>query len=125
MSRFFSSAVPHTYNSVHFQKCLGLVHGMPYYSPIQEFTDAGMPTHTYQYSNDSRLFAFALPALVRISQAENATPMQELNIVKVNFSLHGTYLFAWEHPARSWYHLQTEVNNASMRDFALPSQCGQ
>lgn len=92
------AAISHTYNSVRSQKRLGLVHGMPCYSPIQEFTDAGLPACTYQYSNNGRLFVYAFPSSVRISQAENATPMQELNIVELNFSPRGTYIFTWECP---------------------------
>ncbi|KAI6025357.1 hypothetical protein BKA83DRAFT_4492105 [Pisolithus microcarpus] len=139
------AAVSHTYNSVCSQKRLGLVHGTPCYSPIQEFTDEGLPACTYQYSNNGRLFIYAFPSSVRISQAENATPMQELNVVELNFSPRGTYIFTWECPveledgttlqpiAHKWNDLdnraliitRTAVDNASMRDFALPSQCGR
>lgn len=41
---------------------------------------------------------YSLSTRVRISQAENATPMQELNIVELNFSPRGTYIFTWECP---------------------------
>lgn len=51
------------HNSAHAQKCLGLVHAMPCYSPVKGFTDPGVLAPVYQYSNYDRLFTYALPTL--------------------------------------------------------------
>ncbi|KAI6110863.1 eukaryotic translation initiation factor 2A [Pisolithus croceorrhizus] len=100
------------------QKRLGLVHGTPCYSPVKGFADPGVPARTYQYSNDGRLFAYALPTSVRIFQAENAILVQELNIpnvVELNFSPRGTYLSTWERPIK----LEDGAQHKNLRVFSV------
>ncbi|KAG6375727.1 eukaryotic translation initiation factor eIF2A-domain-containing protein [Boletus reticuloceps] len=83
------------------QKSLGLVGGTPDYVPLSGFVSPDVPARTYHYSNDGRLFAYALPNVVRIFQAEGATLLQELsisNIIELQFSPRGTYLTTWERP---------------------------
>lgn len=100
------------------QKRLGLVHGSPAYSPVHGFSDPGVPARTCQYSNDGRLFAYALPSSVRIFQAENAILLQELNIpnvVELNFSPRGTYLSTWERPVK----LEDGAQHKNLRVFSV------
>ncbi|KAI6037801.1 eukaryotic translation initiation factor eIF2A-domain-containing protein [Pisolithus marmoratus] len=100
------------------QKRLGLVHGTPAYSPVTGFADPGVPARTCQYSNDGRLFAYALPTSVRIFQAENATLVQELNIpnvVELNFSPRGTYISTWERPVK----LEDGTQHKNLRVFSV------
>ncbi|KAI5823094.1 translation initiation factor eIF-2A [Schizophyllum commune Tattone D] len=85
------------------QKSLGLVTGAPDYAPVANFEIPDTAARTFCYSSDGRLFAYALPSVVRIFQAENAQLLQELphpNIVELNFSPRGTYLSTWERPAK-------------------------
>ncbi|KAF8985258.1 eukaryotic translation initiation factor eIF2A-domain-containing protein [Cyathus striatus] len=85
------------------QKTLGLVGGSPDYIPIQGFEAPDVPARTYVYSADGRFFAYALPNVVRIYQAEGAQLLQELplaNIVEIGFSPRGTYLSTWERPVK-------------------------
>ena len=46
---------------VRAQKSLGLVGGTPDYVPLPGFVSPDVPARTYHYSNDGRLFAYALP----------------------------------------------------------------
>ncbi|KAL1740538.1 eukaryotic translation initiation factor eIF2A-domain-containing protein [Schizophyllum fasciatum] len=85
------------------QKSMGLVTGAPDYSPVASFEIPDTAARTFCYSSDGRLFAYALPSVVRIFQAENAQLLQELaypNIVELNFSPRGTYLSTWERPVK-------------------------
>ncbi|KAG2096361.1 eukaryotic translation initiation factor eIF2A-domain-containing protein [Suillus discolor] len=83
------------------QKSTGLVGGTPTYMPIEGFAVPDVPARTYHYSPDGRLFAYALPTVVRIFLAEGAQLLQELsvpNIIELKFSPRGTYLSTWERP---------------------------
>lgn len=85
------------------QKCLGLVHGPPDYGVVTGFHSPDVPARTFSYSADGRLFAYALPTVVRIFQAEGAQLLQELllpNILELHFSPRGTYLSTWERPLK-------------------------
>ncbi|KAG6885362.1 hypothetical protein C0993_002692 [Termitomyces sp. T159_Od127] len=85
------------------QKSLGLVNGSPNYVPIEGFVGPEVPARTFHYSADGRLFAYALPTVVRIFQAEGAQPLLELpipNVVEIRFSPRGTYLSTWERPVK-------------------------
>ncbi|KAF8957747.1 eukaryotic translation initiation factor eIF2A-domain-containing protein [Flammula alnicola] len=87
------------------QKSLGLVNGTPDYTAVAGFVAPDVPARTQTYSNDGRLYAYALPTVVRIYQAEGAQLLQELplsNIVDFSFSPRGTYISTWERPARRW-----------------------
>lgn len=81
------------------QKSLGLVNGTPDYTPVAGFVAPDVPAKTQAYSLDGRLYAYSLPNMIRIYQAEGAQLLQELplnNIVEINFSPRGTYLSTWE-----------------------------
>ncbi|KAG5640917.1 hypothetical protein DXG03_006629 [Asterophora parasitica] len=85
------------------QKSLGLVNGTPEYNPVPGFIAPDVPARTFHYSADGRLYAIALPTVVRIYQAEGAQLLQELplpNIVELRFSPRGTYLSTWERPVK-------------------------
>ncbi|KAL0947755.1 hypothetical protein HGRIS_013833 [Hohenbuehelia grisea] len=85
------------------QKSLGLVGGTPDYKPLAAFAAPDVPARTFHYSADGRLYAYALPTLVRIFQAENAKLLLELplpNIIELQFSPRGTYLSTWERPVK-------------------------
>ncbi|KAI6106329.1 hypothetical protein EDD16DRAFT_1524021 [Pisolithus croceorrhizus] len=91
---------------------------MPCYLPVQGFMDPDIPACTYKYSNKADSLPYAVPHFVcptcmittttyssstrvRISQAEDATLIQELNlpnVIEPNFLPHGTYLTTWECP---------------------------
>ncbi|TFK61344.1 translation initiation factor eIF-2A [Pluteus cervinus] len=100
------------------QKSLGLVGGTPSYAPIQGFTSPDVAARTYHYSSDGRLYAYALPNVVRIFQAESAQLIQELafpNIVELNFSPRGTYLSTWERPVK----LEDGAQHKNLRVFSV------
>ncbi|KIL68462.1 hypothetical protein M378DRAFT_8534 [Amanita muscaria Koide BX008] len=81
------------------QKSLGLVAGSPNYSPLPNLLVPDSPARTFAYSDDGRLYAYALQTVVRIFQAEGALLLQELpipNVVELHFSPRGTYLSTWE-----------------------------
>lgn len=85
------------------QKSLGLVNGSPDYKPLEGFTAPEATARTYTYSSDGRFFAYALPSVVRVYQAEGAQLIQELplpNVIEFNFSPRGTYLSTWERPVK-------------------------
>ncbi|KZV68091.1 translation initiation factor eIF-2A [Peniophora sp. CONT] len=85
------------------QKSTGLVSGAPSYSAVDGFEAPSVPTRTFTYSPDGRLFAIALPDKVQIFQAENAHLLQDLplpNVVEIAFSPRGTYLSTWERPQK-------------------------
>ncbi|RDB19482.1 Eukaryotic translation initiation factor 2A [Hypsizygus marmoreus] len=85
------------------QKSLGLVNGTPNYDLVPGFVAPDVPARTFQYSADGRLYAYALPTVVRIYQAEGAQLLLELaisNIVDIRFSPRGTYLSTWERPVK-------------------------
>ncbi|KAJ6567105.1 eukaryotic translation initiation factor eIF2A-domain-containing protein [Mycena capillaripes] len=84
------------------QKSIGLVGGSPDYvaAPIDV---PDVPARIYHYSADGRLYAYALPTVVRIFQAEGAQLLQDLpipNVVDVKFSPRGTYISTWERPVK-------------------------
>ncbi|KAK2460701.1 hypothetical protein APHAL10511_007171 [Amanita phalloides] len=86
------------------QKLIGLVGGTPDYVPLPTFVAPDEPARTSIYSADGRLYAYALPAVVRIFQAEGAQVLQELpvpNVIELHFSPRGTYLSTWERPVKS------------------------
>ncbi|KAF8129365.1 eukaryotic translation initiation factor eIF2A-domain-containing protein [Boletus edulis] len=100
------------------QKSLGLVGGTPDYVPLSGFVSPDVPARTYHYSNDGRLFAYALPNVVRIFQAEGATLLQELtisNIIELQFSPRGTYLSTWERPVK----LEDGAQHKNLRIFSV------
>ncbi|KAG7453195.1 translation initiation factor eIF-2A [Guyanagaster necrorhizus] len=85
------------------QKSLGLVGGTPNYSPVPGFVSPDVAARSYAYSADGRLYAYALPTVVRIFQAEGAILLRELaitNVIELNFSPRGTYLSTWERPVK-------------------------
>ncbi|KAG2128803.1 eukaryotic translation initiation factor eIF2A-domain-containing protein [Suillus cothurnatus] len=82
----------------HAQKSMGLLGGTPTYMPIEGFAVPDVPARTYHYSPDGRLFAYALPTVVRIFLSEGAQLLQELsvpNIIELKFSSRVTYLSTW------------------------------
>ncbi|TFK24635.1 translation initiation factor eIF-2A [Coprinopsis marcescibilis] len=100
------------------QKSLGLVGGTPDYQPIPGFESPDAPARTYTYSADGRLYAYALPTVVRIYQAEGGQILQELqlpNIVDLNFSPRGTYLSTWERPGK----LEDGAQHKNLRVFSV------
>ncbi|KAF9232046.1 eukaryotic translation initiation factor eIF2A-domain-containing protein [Melanogaster broomeanus] len=99
------------------QKSLGLVGGTPDYIAIPGFVSPDIPARTYHYSDDGRLFAYALPTVVRIFQAEGAKLLQELsipNIIELQFSPRGTYLSTWERPVK----LEEGAQHKNLRVFS-------
>lgn len=69
------------------------------------------------YSVDGRLYAYALPTVVRIYQAEGAQLLQELplpNIVDLSFSPRGTYISTWERPVK----LEDGAQHKNLRVFS-------
>ncbi|KAF9228912.1 translation initiation factor eIF-2A [Gyrodon lividus] len=100
------------------QKSLGLVGGTPDYLSVPGFVSPDVPARTYHYSNDGRLFAYALPTAVRIFQAEGARLLQELsipNIIELQFSPRGTYLSTWERPVK----LEDGAQHKNLRVFSV------
>ncbi|KAG2363073.1 hypothetical protein BDR07DRAFT_1609051 [Suillus spraguei] len=99
------------------QKSMGLVNGTPTYMPIEGFAVPDVPARTYHYSPDGRLFAYALPTVVRIFLAEGAQLLQELsvpNIIELKFSPRGTYLSTWERPVK----LEDGAQHKNLRVFS-------
>jgi translation initiation factor 2A len=99
------------------QKSLGLVGGTPDYTALPAFAAPDVPARTYDYSADGRLYAYALPTVVRIFQAESAQLLQELpvpNVVEVKFSPRGTYVSTWERPAK----LEDGAQHKNLRVFS-------
>ncbi|KAG1815826.1 eukaryotic translation initiation factor eIF2A-domain-containing protein [Suillus variegatus] len=99
------------------QKSMGLVGGTPTYMPIEGFAVPDVPARTYHYSPDGRLFAYALPTVVRIFLAEGAQLLQELsvpNIIELKFSPRGTYLSTWERPVK----LEDGAQHKNLRVFS-------
>ncbi|KAJ7290189.1 eukaryotic translation initiation factor eIF2A-domain-containing protein [Mycena rebaudengoi] len=85
------------------QKTIGLVGGSPDYILAPGFEVPDVPARIYHYSADGRLYAYALPNVVRIFQAEGAQLLQELatpNVADVKFSPRGTYISTWERPVK-------------------------
>lgn len=102
------------------QKSLGLVNGTPDYTPVNGFVPPDVPARTHVYSEDGRLYAYALPTVVRIYQAEGAQILQELalpNVIELSFSPRGTYLSTWERPVK--YEDGTQHKN--LRIFSISS----
>ncbi|THU92743.1 translation initiation factor eIF-2A [Dendrothele bispora CBS 962.96] len=100
------------------QKSLGLVGGTPDYTPIPGFTNPEVPARFYSYSADGRLYAYALPSVVRIFQAEGAQLLHELplpNIIELTFSPRGTYLSTWERPVK----LEDGAQHKNLRVFSV------
>ncbi|KAG5636343.1 hypothetical protein H0H81_008366 [Sphagnurus paluster] len=99
------------------QKSLGLVNGTPDYELVPGFTAPDVPARTFHYSADGRFFAIALPAVVRIYQAEGAQLLQELplaNIIELRFSPRGTYISTWERPVK----LEDGTQHKNLRIFS-------
>ncbi|KAJ6630332.1 eukaryotic translation initiation factor eIF2A-domain-containing protein [Mycena sp. CBHHK59/15] len=91
------------FRAVRAQKSIGLVGGSPDYIVVPGFEVPDVPARIYHYSADGRLYAYALPNVVRIFQAEGAQLLQELvipNVVDVKFSPRGTYISTWERPVK-------------------------
>ncbi|KAJ7700725.1 eukaryotic translation initiation factor eIF2A-domain-containing protein [Mycena rosella] len=88
---------------VRAQKTIGLVSGSPDYVVAPNFEVPDVPARIYHYSADGRLYAYALPNVVRIFQAEGAQLLQDLpipNVADVKFSPRGTYISTWERPVK-------------------------
>ncbi|KAF9005318.1 translation initiation factor eIF-2A [Hymenopellis radicata] len=99
------------------QKSLGLVGGTPHYNPIPGFEVPDVAARSYTYSADGRLYAYTLPTVVRIFQAEGAHLLRELqipNVVELNFSPRGTYVSTWERPVK----LEDGSQNKNLRVFS-------
>ncbi|KAJ3891070.1 eukaryotic translation initiation factor eIF2A-domain-containing protein [Lentinula edodes] len=100
------------------QKSLGLIGGTPDYAPIAGFESPEVPARTYVYSADGRLYAYALPNVVRIFQAEGAQLLSELplsNVIELSFSPRGTYLSTWERPIK----LDDNQQHKNLRVFSV------
>ncbi|CAA7260971.1 unnamed protein product [Cyclocybe aegerita] len=100
------------------QKSLGLVNGTPDYTPVGGFVAPDVPARTQSYSADGRLYAYALPSVIRIFQAEGAQLLQELplaNIVEISFSPRGTYVSTWERPVK----LDDGAQHKNLRVFSV------
>jgi len=100
------------------QKALGLVNGTPDYTEVSGFVVPDVPARIQNYSSDGRLYAYALPAVVRIFQAEGAQLIQELslpNVVDLRFSPRGTYLSTWERPVK----LDDNAQHKNLRVFSV------
>ncbi|KAK7040360.1 hypothetical protein VNI00_009830 [Paramarasmius palmivorus] len=100
------------------QKSIGLVGGSPDYKPVEGFVAPDATARTYNYSADGRLYAYALPSVVRIFQAEGAQLLQELtipNIIEFNFSPRGTYISTWERPLK----LEDGSQHKNLRVFSV------
>ncbi|KAF8209299.1 eukaryotic translation initiation factor eIF2A-domain-containing protein [Mycena galopus ATCC 62051] len=85
------------------QKSIGLVGGSPDYIVAPNFEVPEIPARIYHYSADGRLYAYALPTVVRIFQAEGAQLLLDLpipNVADIKFSPRGTYLSTWERPVK-------------------------
>ncbi|KAJ7237720.1 eukaryotic translation initiation factor eIF2A-domain-containing protein [Mycena haematopus] len=85
------------------QKSIGLVGGSPDYVVAPNFEVPDVPARIYHYSADGRLYAYALPTVVRIFQAEGAQLLLDLpipNVADIKFSPRGTYLSTWERPVK-------------------------
>ncbi|KAF9653864.1 translation initiation factor eIF-2A [Thelephora ganbajun] len=85
------------------QKTLGLTSGSPSYTSLEGIQAPDVPARTYRYSDDGRLYAYALPTCVRIFLAEGAQLVRQLdlpNALEIDFSPRGTYLSVWERPAK-------------------------
>ena len=54
-------APTHNFRAVRAQKALGLTSGSPSYTPLEGIQVPDVPTRTYRYSDDGRLFAYTLP----------------------------------------------------------------
>ncbi|KAJ7500388.1 eukaryotic translation initiation factor eIF2A-domain-containing protein [Mycena galericulata] len=96
----FATFHRHTFRA---QKSIGLVGGSPDYIVAPNFEVPEVPARIYHYSADGRLYAYALPNVVRIFQAEGAQLLQDLpipNVVDVKFSPRGTYISTWERPVK-------------------------
>ncbi|KAG5735456.1 Eukaryotic translation initiation factor 2A [Termitomyces sp. T112] len=99
------------------QKSLGLVNGSPNYEPLEGFAGPEVPARTFHYSADGRLFAYALPNVVRIFQAQGAQLLLELpipNVIELRFSPRGTYLSTWERSVK----LEDGVQHKNLRIFS-------
>jgi len=99
------------------QKSLGLVGGSPNYASHPNFLVPDTSVRTYVYSADGRLYAYVLPAVVRIFQAEGAQLLQELpisNVIDLQFSPRGTYLSTWERPIK----LEDGAQHKNLRVFS-------
>ncbi|KAH7874554.1 eukaryotic translation initiation factor eIF2A-domain-containing protein [Lentinula edodes] len=100
------------------QKSLALIGGTPDYAPIAGFESPEVPARTYVYSADGRLYAYALPNVVRIFQAEGAQLLSELplsNVIELSFSPRGTYLSTWERPIK----LDDNQQHKNLRVFSV------
>jgi len=100
------------------QKALGLVNGTPDYTEVSGFVVPDAPARIQNYSADGRLYAYALPTVVRIFQAEGAQLVQELslpNVVDLRFSPRGTYLSTWERPVK----LDDGAQHKNLRVFSV------
>lgn len=105
-------------SSVRAQKSLGLVNGTPTYHPVAGFVEPDAPAKAMSYSADGRLYAYALPTVIRIYQAEGAQLLQELslpNIVDLSFSPRGTYISTWERPVK----LEDGAQHKNLRVFSV------
>ncbi|KAJ8093350.1 hypothetical protein PM082_020207 [Marasmius tenuissimus] len=100
------------------QKSIGLVGGVPDFKPVEGFATPDATARTYAYSADGRLYAYALPTVVRIFQAEGAQLLQELalpNVIEFRFSPRGTYISTWERPVK----LEDGAQHKNLRIFSV------
>ncbi|KAJ7221475.1 eukaryotic translation initiation factor eIF2A-domain-containing protein [Mycena pura] len=99
------------------QKSLGLVGGSPEYAVVPNFEVPDVPARVYNYSADGRLYAYVLPSVVRIFQAEGAQLLLDLpiaNVVDIKFSPRGTYISTWERPLK----LEDGAQHKNLRVFS-------
>ncbi|KZO89756.1 translation initiation factor eIF-2A [Calocera viscosa TUFC12733] len=83
------------------QKTMGMLGGSPSYDELENFPKPDVTSRMFQYTQDGRLFAHALPQCVRILHTETLLPLRELpieNAIEINFSPLGTFISTWERP---------------------------
>ncbi|EJU05921.1 eukaryotic translation initiation factor 2A [Dacryopinax primogenitus] len=83
------------------QKTMGMLGGSPTYNELENFPKPEGTSRMFQYTQDGRFFAHALPKCVRILHAETLLPLRELpieNVIELNLSPLGNYLSTWERP---------------------------
>ncbi|KAH7090849.1 translation initiation factor eIF-2A [Auriculariales sp. MPI-PUGE-AT-0066] len=85
------------------QKDFGIALSAPVYDVVDAFQKPDVHVRLCQYSQDGRLFAYALPDRIRVLNSESFAVVSEIvasNIVEFNFSPLATYISTWERPVK-------------------------
>ncbi|KZV79314.1 translation initiation factor eIF-2A [Exidia glandulosa HHB12029] len=85
------------------QKAFGISLAAPIYADVDSFPKPDVHVRLFQYSQDGRFFAYALPTSLRILNADSLEVVQELdapNVVDFNFSPLATFISTWERPTK-------------------------